>query len=162
MTGPRPSASAAATAASTTSGRITMPGPPPNGVSSTEWCLSRAKLRISTLSRAQMPDSSACPASDWPSGPGNIAGNSVKTRTVQSGSAIGADSVRTRFGVGRGIDNDASRTEIDDRHKPIGEREQFRRAVEALDLQDAAGAVVLNVFDAPVAGTVREIRPQAD
>ena len=41
--------------ASTTSGRITMPGPPPNGASSTVRCLSCAKSRMSTVSSATPP-----------------------------------------------------------------------------------------------------------
>src|SRR3546814_9415511 len=72
-------------AASITSGRMTMPAPPPNGVSSTVRCLSRAWQRMSTVSTAHSPASNALPASDAPSGPGNISGNSVST-TARHGS----------------------------------------------------------------------------
>src|SRR5438105_5725244 len=51
-------------AASSTSGRITMPGPPPNGASSTERCLSPAKSRMSTVSSRHIPALSALPASE--------------------------------------------------------------------------------------------------
>src|SRR5215467_13088294 len=69
---------------SSTSGRITMPGPPPNGASSTVRCLSRAKSRMSTVSRRQIPSAKALPASEQPSGPGNISGNNVITVAVQT------------------------------------------------------------------------------
>ena len=52
----------------------TIPAPPPAGVSSTVRCLSVAKSRICTVSSDHVPSSSARPASDTPSGPGNISG----------------------------------------------------------------------------------------
>src|SRR5262245_22388187 len=109
-----------------------MPGPPPNGVSSTERCLSRAKSRMSTVSRAQRPEASACPAIDRPSGPGNIAGNSVKTRTVQSGSAIVRRSVGPRLDIDRRIDHRPAGGEIDERDGAIAERQQLGGTVGAL------------------------------
>src|SRR4030095_6115561 len=119
-------------AASTTSGRITMPGPPPKGVSSTERCLSRAKSRMSTVSKAQAPASSAWPAIDWPSGPGNIWGNSVNTRTVHGGSAIALASVRARLDIGRRIDDHAAGGEIHCRYDAVGKGQQLRRAIRQL------------------------------
>ena len=72
-------------AASTTSGRITMPGPPPNGVSSTVRCLSRREVAdVHRFERPQRPPPSALPASEWPSGPGNISGNRVSTVARQA------------------------------------------------------------------------------
>src|SRR5260221_714591 len=70
---------AASTARASTSARITMPGPPPAGVSSTERCLSLACARISTASRLQRLAASALPARLKPSGPGNISGKMVRT-----------------------------------------------------------------------------------
>src|SRR5690625_210913 len=73
----------ASTAASTTSGRITIPGPPPRGASSTERCLSRANSRMSRTSNAQSPRSSPLPVRLKPSGPGKASGKRVRTLAVQ-------------------------------------------------------------------------------
>ena len=54
-----PVGEAASIAAASTSARITMPGPPPAGVSSTVRCLSVAVARISRASSDQMPSASA-------------------------------------------------------------------------------------------------------
>ena len=61
-------------AAATTSGRSTIPAPPPAGVSSTLRCLSVAKSRMFRVSSDQIPSSSARPAKLAPSGPGNMSG----------------------------------------------------------------------------------------
>src|SRR5437763_6994006 len=74
----RPSATLPGAAAST-SGRSTIPAPPPAGVSSTLRCLSVAKSRMLVASRLQMPSSSARPARLVPSGPGNMSGYRVRT-----------------------------------------------------------------------------------
>ncbi len=66
-------------ARASTSGFITMPGPPPAGVSSTERCRSLAWARISIASSDHTPLASALPARLMPSGPGNISGNRVRT-----------------------------------------------------------------------------------
>ena len=68
----------ASTARASTSARITMPGPPPAGVSSTERCLSVACARMSTASSVHRPAASALPARLKPSGPGNISGKMVR------------------------------------------------------------------------------------
>src|SRR6516165_1003491 len=68
----------ASTARASTSGRITMPGPPPAGVSSTERCLLAACARMSTASSVHRPAASALPARLTPSGPGNISGKMVR------------------------------------------------------------------------------------
>ena len=52
----------ASSARASTSAFITMPGPPPAGVSSTVRCLSVACARMSTVSSDQMPAASALPA----------------------------------------------------------------------------------------------------
>jgi len=61
-------------ALASTSARITMPAPPPAGVSSTVRWRSAAKSRICTVSSDHVPASSALPASEWPRLPGNISG----------------------------------------------------------------------------------------
>ncbi len=73
-----PAGATASTARASTSGRITMPGPPPAGVSSTERCLSVACVRMSTASSVHRPAASALPARLTPSGPGNISGKMVR------------------------------------------------------------------------------------
>src|SRR5262245_39743429 len=66
-------------ARASTSAFMTMPGPPPAGVSSTVRCLSVACARMSTVSSDQTPDASALPARLCASGPGNISGKMVNT-----------------------------------------------------------------------------------
>src|SRR3954465_4700962 len=127
MAGPRPSCVAASSAASTTSGRITIPAPPPNGVSSTVLCLSVAKLRMPELSSRHKPFSKALPARLCPSGPGNISGKRVSTRAVQGGRWLVTSlflvlSNRCRGEeVVRQIDDDLAAGEIHDGHEAIGE-----------------------------------------
>src|SRR5262244_1356476 len=118
-------------AASITSARITMPGPPPNGVSSTERCLSRAKSRMSTVSSDQIPASSALPASEWPSGPGNISGKIVSTLARQPAIAALALLLRRRLaaGLGRRVDHQPPARDIDDRHRLAGEGHREAAAV---------------------------------
>src|SRR5580698_453936 len=74
--------SAASRLAATTSARITIPGPPLAGVSSTARWRPSPCSRMSRASSDHNPRASASPASDWPSGPGNMAGKRV--RTVQA------------------------------------------------------------------------------
>jgi len=62
----RVSVAVASMARPSTSAFITMPGPPPAGVSSTVRCLSVAKLRISTTSSDHAPEASALPARPRP------------------------------------------------------------------------------------------------
>ncbi len=67
-------------ARASTSAFITMPGPPPAGVSSTVRCLSVAALRMSIVSSDHRPpDQAPCRRGSNPSGPGNISGNIVRT-----------------------------------------------------------------------------------
>src|SRR6476659_1750443 len=66
-------------AAPRTSARMTMPAPPPAGVSSTARCRPIPNSRMPTASSAHRPWLSASPASDAASGPGNSSGNSVST-----------------------------------------------------------------------------------
>ena len=69
----RPSPTVSSAAAST-SGRSTIPAPPPAGVSSTLRCLSVAKSRMFFISSDQMPSLKARPAKLAPKGPGNMSG----------------------------------------------------------------------------------------
>src|SRR5690606_9773050 len=120
----------ASTAAATTSARITMPGPPPAGVSSTERCRSVAKSRISTASRVHSRASSALPASDTPSGPGNISGQSVSTVADQL-SLINRSRFRSliRKGADRRVDHDLAALSV---HKPhIIDREPHQHRLAA-------------------------------
>ena len=66
-------------ALSRTSAFITIPGPPPNGTSSTLPFLLFAKSLILILLRFHKPFSRALPANEQPKVPGNISGNNVRT-----------------------------------------------------------------------------------
>ena len=88
----RPSSPAASRARASTSARITMPGPPPAGVSSTERCTPRPWSRMSMVASDQAPFASALPARLKPSGPGNISGKIVRT---VAGQVIAKAGVRT-------------------------------------------------------------------
>ena len=74
----RASGGTASIARASTSAFITMPGPPPAGVSSTVRCLSLAASRMSWVSSDQTPEESALPARLNASGPGNISGKIVR------------------------------------------------------------------------------------
>ena len=65
--------------AASTSARSTMPAPPPAGVSSTARWRPTPWSRMSCAASAHSPRARPSPASERPSGPGNIAGNRVKT-----------------------------------------------------------------------------------
>ena len=113
-----------------TSAFITMPGPPPAGVSSTERCLSVAKLRIST--DVERPGS----------GRQRLAGKAYAERSRKhvgkNGENAGAPhvSVRSRYLTPRRsslvacrrerIDDDASAGKIDHRHGDSIERQAVR------------------------------------
>src|SRR5689334_6308108 len=123
-----------------------MPGPPPKGASSTVRCLSRAKPRMSTASSRQIPSCSALPASEWASGPGNIAGKSVSTRAVQQ--AMARSGLLVPFGhldraiveeTFRRIEHEAALGNVHLRHGGAGERHQHEGAVGPLDLEAVAG-----------------------
>ena len=66
-------------ALSRTSAFITIPGPQPNGTSSTLPFLLFAKSLMSILLRFHKPFSRALPANEQPKVPGNISGNNVRT-----------------------------------------------------------------------------------
>src|SRR5690606_25191117 len=78
-------------AAPQTSGRMTMPAPPPNGVSSTVRCRSVAQLRRSWTARASSPEVTALPTSESRSGArysGKIETTSIRTSGVALGRLV--------------------------------------------------------------------------
>ena len=62
-----------------TSARMTIPAPPPTGVSSTDRCRPMPNRRRSIVSSSQIPCASALPERDCPSVPGNASGRRVMT-----------------------------------------------------------------------------------
>ena len=128
---------------------MTIPGPPPKGVSSTVRCLSRAKSRMSTVSSTHLPSDSACPASECASGPGNISGNSVMARAVHGTVSVTSSlhrstrrglrhRLRRRRSVGAGVrsrlldqaryrrDHELPARQIHHRHRLAGEGDHVR------------------------------------
>ena len=99
------SALAASSAAQSTSARMTMPGPPPAGVSSTARWRPTPCSRICRVSRPQTPRESASPASDRPKGPGNISGNSVRivARHMRPSRMAAASGEKARQALQRGL-----------------------------------------------------------
>src|SRR4051794_6815361 len=148
--------SAAATVASTarasTSAFITMPGPPPAGVSSTVRWRSVAKFRMSTVSRDQRPLPSALPARLWPSGPGNMSGKMVSTLARQGliGTSPSFDqSIQLNASLFeqplRRSDDDAATCDIDRRHGRDRKRHQYGFTfVGSFDFQQIAGSEILH------------------
>src|SRR5579859_4070416 len=155
----RASAAAASMARASTSAFITMPGPPPAGVSSTVRCLSAAKLRISTTSSAQAPAVSALPARLTPSGPGNMSGKMLRTEARHISAALLAGKrfcpvvlFRRTSGQKRAclrIEHEFAAWHIDARHVRIVERQQFGlvAGVEP-HYQKIAGAEIVDRHDA--------------
>ena len=111
----RSSVATASMARPSTSAFITMPGPPPAGVSSTVRCLSVAKVRISTTSSDQAPAARALPARLAPNGPGNMSGKMVRTLARHMVSASRPPPRGRGFFFGP-RDHDPPAAMIDDRH----------------------------------------------
>src|SRR5258706_10682318 len=167
-------ASAASMASASTSARITMPGPPAAGVSSTLRWRSVAESRMARAASAHRPDASALPARLTPSGPGNISGNRVRTvarqvirkvtellRPSYAGSTrvsiifakrwIAGSSPAMTTGVRilaldliRQFDHHTPAPKIDPGHHGMGERQQHGRAIRRCDLDDIAGAEIVD------------------
>src|SRR5579863_7653620 len=130
----RSSFAVASMARPSTSGFITMPGPPPAGVSSTERCLSVANERISATSSAQAPAASALPARLKPKGPGNMSGKIVST--------LARHMLLAPY---RGFDNQTPRREIDVKHSHGIERKELcRRVFRRLHLDQVACAEIMH------------------
>src|SRR6187397_2662989 len=131
-----------------------MPGPPPAGVSSTLRWRSVAESRMSRASSAHRPEASALPARLTPSGPGNMSGNSVRmvARQVISNRSYNNRSRKRRnvvaFNFLGQFYHDAAGRKVDRRHHGIGERQQHRRALRWCDLDDVAGAEIMDRGDA--------------
>src|SRR5690554_5774769 len=154
----------ASTAAATTSARITMPGPPPAGVSSTERCRSVAKSRISTASRVHFRVSSARPASDTPSGPGNISGKSVSTVADQP-SLIARSRLRILIGksADRRVDHDLAALKVHKAHIVAREPHQHRfTALLRSDFEQVARAEIQHRRDMAVNPAIFAHHPEPD
>src|ERR1700689_48997 len=72
-----PSGTISSSASPQTSGFITIPGPPPNGTSSTVWWTSLAQRRRSCTPNSRSPRAAALPISEVPSGPAKYSGKIV-------------------------------------------------------------------------------------
>src|SRR5579862_2407697 len=87
-----------------------MPGPPPNGASSTLWCTSCAQDRRSCTANSMMPRSAALPSKDTRSGlkySGKIVIMSIFTTAAWPGTGV------VRRGAGHGQVEQAGRR-VDD------------------------------------------------
>src|SRR5580658_6879676 len=114
-----------------TSAFITMPGPPPAGVSSTVRRLSAAKARISTTSSDQAPEASALPARLAPKGPGKTSGKMVNTLA--------------RHILPSRRNHNPPGGNIDDRHVRLVERDQFGLSTSVgLHLDQITGAKIMD------------------
>src|SRR3984957_2456156 len=130
----RASVAVASMARPRTSAFITMPGPPPAGVSSTVRCLSPANVRMSTTSSDHAPIANALPARLAPSGPGNISGKMVRTLARH-----------ISLTLRRELDDEPSRREIDLRHGGVVERHQFGLVAGVKpQLDQIAGAEIMD------------------
>src|SRR5690554_6805609 len=139
-----------------------MPGPPPAGVSSTERCLSRANPRMSTASSRQSPASSALPASDTPSGPGNISGKSVRT-LADHASVIVLLRLAVPERAGRRIDHDPPARNVDLGDILVREAHQHRLAAfGGRDLEEVARPEILDPGDAAIIPAIQPHRTEAD
>ena len=124
------------------------PAPPPAGVSSTVRCWSVADARMSRASSDQRPSASARPARLTPSGPGNISGKRVRTvarKVIVAGLRVVRP--RPRRAARRRIDDDPPAGEVDLRHGGAGERDEQRLAARRRDLEEVAGAEILDRDD---------------
>src|SRR5476651_718766 len=133
----RSKAGTASIAAMATSARITMPGPPPAGVSSTVRCLPSPCSRMSRTSRFQRFFSSALPRSETPSGPGNISGNRVRTVADQLLDMVCAVIVLWHR------NNKETLGDINHRHGFAGEGQVHAVAVGALQFDHVTGAEIV-------------------
>src|SRR5258708_5595308 len=104
------------------SGRITMPGPPPNGASSTEWCASCVHVLRSCTPNWMSPRSAALPISETPSGAkysGKMVMMSIRTRTPCLARRAPAAQPGGR------VDDQAPGRDVDLRHDGRHQRHQY-------------------------------------
>src|SRR5690606_1351250 len=153
-------------AASSGSGFITMPWPPPYGVSSTVRCRSLVKSRGLTKSTSTSSAARALPSRLAASGESNSSGNSVTTvKRMAAGrgwarwaASAAADPI-LRDALGR-VDDDAAPIEVDVDQELVDHGEQpLDRAV--LDHQPVLRAGLDPADHAPV-GAVRQLDAAAD
>src|SRR5271166_4644396 len=150
---PTPSAGMISSSASPqTSGFITMPGPPPNGRSSTVWCTSFSQRRKSCTRNSMSPRAAAFPISETPSGlakySGKIVTMSMRSPTLAclllSRTGCGAlRCLRVEQSGGR-VDDENPARHIDLRHDRLHERHQ---ALAALAVRAAYHQEVLAVVE---------------
>src|SRR6266496_3295653 len=122
-----------------TSGFITMPGPPPNGTSSTVWWTSLAQRRRSCTPNSMSPRTAAFPISETPSGlpkySGKIVTMSMRSAFFRPTPAPSIPIRLLRLGVvkqsGRRIDDHDAGPEIDLGHDRLHERDQHLARVPA-------------------------------
>ena len=126
-----------------------MPGPPPNGASSTERCRSRAKSRMSTVSSRHSPSRQRLAGERMRQRPRKHLGEDRAARSPattpcqRSASASASSRADATRPVGR-RDDDAAFGQIDHRHRRARERHDQRRARRALDLDAVAGAEIMD------------------
>src|SRR6185503_16495134 len=133
--------STASIAAAATSARITMPGPPPAGVSSTVRCLPRPWSRMSRTSSDQRSFSSALPNREMPSGPGNISGKRVRTVADQLLDMV------VVFVIFRYSDDNITSFDIQHRHRLAAEDQMHIVAIGADEFDHVAGAEIVEGGD---------------
>src|SRR5690242_13298185 len=156
-------ASAASIARASTSAFITMPGPPPAGVSSTVRWRSVAWVRMSCASSRQMPVASALPARLCPSGPGNISGKMGRTVACHMVSVLVACAASVLEHTGGRIDHDAAALDVDHRHGRAGEWQHDGLAFAFLSqLENVAGAEIVDCHDRAELAAVRCDRRKPD
>src|SRR5690348_259169 len=131
-------------AAFATSARITMPGPPPAGVSSTVRCLPRPCSRMSRTSSDQRFFSNALPKSEMPSGPGNISGKSVRTVADQLLDMRVRALVLVVFRHGH---DDIAGFDIQHRHRFAAEDQMYIVAIRTEQLDHVTGAKIMKGRD---------------
>src|SRR5258705_4217103 len=157
-------ASAASIARASTSAFITMPGPPPAGVSSTVRWRSLAWVRISCASSRQMPVASALPARLVPSGPGNMSGKMVRTVVCHMLLATCALLRRSFFEHAfRRIDDDAPARDVDHRNGRAAERQHYRVAFALRSqLENVTGTKVMDRHHGAEHTAIGCYRPKPD
>src|SRR6201999_3792170 len=112
---------------------------------STLLCWSVAEALMSRASSCHRPDASALPDRLTPSGPGNISGNSVRMVARQVIETWSCESRRFVALDFRGqFDHHAAASDVDGRHNSVGERQQHGGAGRRHDLDDVAGAEIMD------------------
>src|ERR1700719_4163411 len=144
----------ASSASPQTSGFMTMPGPPPNGMSSTLWCTSVAQDRRSCTPKEMSPRAAAFPISETRSGLSKYSGKMV-TMSMRSGGvrptsapfSFSERAVVLRIEQARGrVDDHDAGGHVHLRHDRLHERHQMLLAGGLPDHEQVL-AVVQHVGD---------------